>query len=165
MSTNWRYEGQSTDPSVDIDDLVQTLITNNWTQTNPPLNNGSNGGVRMVSGNYDGYGDYAVSTQLLTQTSPEFDTLGASSAVYTFWVGLDVYARTATANTKPAQLGNMIRQIEKILALNTTSLASGIRFVGIPEWNQAIATADADGTKSLWYVHGRVLVNFRMAKS
>lgn len=131
MST-WGLEGSSplADFTTDVPDLVEALLNNgsNWAETDPAR-------ADIIFGNDadNNYGDFHIHCTFgRTESSP--DILGSKSYSYNDQVAIHVSVRVPTANTKPAQLGKMKRQIDKIIAQNCTALGQQIRYISIPQW-------------------------------
>lgn len=157
--THYRVEGQSIDLATDIPTMVSNLLNNqtNWTETNPALSS-----IKFGTDGWDGFTQYQINVYWLTRTSPTPDTIGDVSREVRDWVAIDLCVRNVTRHSFPAEIGNMMRMVDVILALNATNLGNGIRWCSPPEWNNPQMTR---GTDSLAYCHGRVEVHYRMVKS
>ena len=107
---------------------------------------------------YGYYGDYHIHIVRVLDT-PKDDTIGGKTQEYNTEIAIHVWVRSATANTKPAQIGNIQRQIRKIIVLNRTALVTGVRDISAPTWNNPF-TENSDRT--LWHTVGRCTVNYRM---
>lgn len=158
MSTNWRVEGQGSDLSSDIEDLVEAVLNNasNWSETDPARTDITWGNIAD-----NNYGTYRINVVFLNNEE-EVDTLGDASSEIRAFVAIEVYVQSATENSKPDQLGKIMRQIDKICALQSTNLGSGMRYMTRPRWSKP---TPRNPQMSEWYVTGRVQVHYRMTKS
>lgn len=155
--SSYAYEGQGSEPTTDIADAIEALINSaSWTETDP-----ARADVKFGNNAYDGYGSYQVQVMHIADIK-EDDTLGGRSQEITGTYAIHVWVRTGTRNTKPAQLGKIKRQINKIIVLNRGSLASGIRDIEVPEWSN---DQPQNPDRTLWHTVGRTRVNYRMTVS
>lgn len=142
MST-WKISGQSSDFTSDPEDLIEALLNNgtNWTETTPARSS-----IKFGNDWWDGYGSFQIHVikgryQRVPQTNDW------KKYRYNQQIEIHVFARRNGAN-KPAEWGNMERQIEKIISQNKTGIGQGISVGSITGFEDMGAN---DNQKSTWH--------------
>jgi hypothetical protein len=141
--SQWVVAGTSSDLSQDVEDYVRDLIKNNWSLMSPDP---AASEITFGTDWWSDYGDYQIHCKhLVTLTGPQNN--GWSMRQYLSTINIHVFVRK-NSEDKPTQLGVISREIERILAMNPTTVGAGISNIKLV---RAEDVPDNEPSRQVWH--------------
>lgn len=142
---------------------VKNLITTNWTETSPALDDGTR--LTGVTFNFDWFDDLGEfqGSFIHPYTSSDPENIGWTYMYNEMTIDIHLWVKQLTEE-HPAMCGRLVKEIERILDDNKTALytSDGISLILHTGFGEI---PEEDNTSTLWHSVMNVVVIFRRVES
>lgn len=155
MVSRWILSGVGSELTADIEDLISSFLQTKWAETNPVKTD-----IKFGDDWWDDNGDFQIHCNE-TITKPTRIANGGQFALYETLVDIHIFCRRLGEMQTDPQLGNMQREIMRIMHLFPTQVAAGMLSVTIKEIRDI---PEPTNIRTVWHSLITVSVIYSMAR-